>query len=524
MSSEKKDKKSKRDKSEHKSKKRHRELEGQAEEERRHKRSRSEAPINDADGLSTEAQDVVAEQLAPADTAGQSGKTRRNEKRKEKRRHSHGDGAEETNTDVPMVDAAAANGVADEVVLEVANGEVEPETKKKKKDRKKHQNQEPEESQEPAQDIETAEAAAEVPLAGEDEEKKRRKKEKKEKRRKEKGAATANDADSTVVGSTQAAQPAEEPDDAMDLDNTPAKPSNQPFGKLPNKPYPFFTQQVSQYLPLYPLGMIDPIEGYAEQHLMPLLNHYVPTFEGVLLGYHDIQVGEAPGRGSLTEKSDTSDEALLESIDEYAVGFGWLTAKLDLFKPSRGAWMEGFVNMQTEGHLGVVCWGMFNASIEARRLPKGWRWVSLLGKPHSKGMGREKTPEEAKLPTPDPAEDGLDDVTQLHTTGYWVDDQNQRVRGSLRFQIKNFEVGVSGDYGYLSIEGTMLDVEAEKKRSADEVERLRRWKLKNGASQKEQKRLPDFSMTKFGMDEEQEDETQRAEVWKGSRPASEIAE
>ncbi|KAH6656148.1 hypothetical protein BKA67DRAFT_515200 [Truncatella angustata] len=308
----------------------------------------------------------------------------------------------------------------------------------------------------------------------------------------------------------------------MEIDNSSAKHSHQPFGKLPEQPYPFFTQQVSQYLPLYPLGMIDPLDGYADQHLKPLLNHYVPAFEGVLLGYHNVQIGEAPGKGSLTEKSENSDEAVLESIDEYAVSFGWLTAKLDLFKPSRGAWMEGSVNMQTEGHLGVVCWGMFNASIEAGRLPNGWRWVSLLGSSRSKGIS-----EEAKLPTPEPAEDdGQDATAQLHTTGYWVDDDNQRVKGSVRFQIKNFEVGVSGDYGYLSIEGTMLDARAEKQRSTDELEKLRRWKLRNGASRKEQKRLPDFAMTKFGMDEEEEleDESKRAEVWKGSRPASETAE
>ncbi|KAI0151486.1 hypothetical protein BJ166DRAFT_536175 [Pestalotiopsis sp. NC0098] len=472
MSSDKKDKKSKRDKSEHKSKKRNRDLEAQPEEEHRHKRSKSEAPGAEDDDADVNRQ-IEAEQAAAADASVQSGKARRSEKRKKKRQSQGGEDDEATAADVSMTDAAATNGEADEQALATADTEASPE-KSKKKNKK----------QQPADEAQDS-----------GDEKKKRKKDKKEKRSKEAAGETS-----------------------MEVD-TPG--SHRPFGKLPDQPYPFFTQKVSQYLPLFPLGMIEPVEGYAEQHLKPLLNHYVPTFEGVLLGYHDVQVGEAPGKGSLTENSDNSQEAMLESIDEYAVAFGWLTAKLDLFRPRRGAWMEGSVNMQTEGHLGVVCWGMFNASIEAGRLPKGWRWVSLL-----QGKNKEAASEEASLPTPEPVEEGQEeeDDSQLHTTGYWVNNDGQRVRGNLKFQIKNFEVGVSGDYGYLSIEGTMLEPEAEQQKAAEEVEKLRRWKLRNGASRKEHKRLPDFSMTKFGMDEEQEDETQRAEVWKGSRPASETAE
>ncbi|KAH8671683.1 hypothetical protein BX600DRAFT_252401 [Xylariales sp. PMI_506] len=485
-----KDKKSKR---EHKSKKREREAEAQAEEERKHKRSKSEAPANGNDDLDNAV-------TAPADDADVPEKKKEKKRGKKKRRSSNGAAAPDQDQDVDMEEPAQDQAAEEPEAVELLKKE------KKKKEKKKHQ--------------ETAEeepAVAAEPAIDDEEEKRRHKKEKKEKRRKEKEAQSHD------------AEAADE--DAMDVDpfSSPSKPSNRPFGKLPDKPYPFFTQQVSQYLPLFPQGLIDPIEGYTEQHLKPLLNHYVPAFKGVLLGYHNVEIGEAPGRGSITEESGMDAEAVFESIDEYAVTFGWLTAKVDLFKPQRGAWLEGSVNMQTEGHLGVVCWDMFNASIEASRLPEGWRWVDLLGNgAKSKGQGHEKTPEEAKLPTPEPAADdvaGDDDLAQVHTTGYWVDAEGQRVRGTVRFQIKNYEIGVSGDYGYLSIEGTMLSAEVEKKKAADEAEAARRWKLKHGSSRRrEYKRLPDFSMTKFGMEEEQEDESQRAEIWKGSRPASETAE
>ncbi|KAI2606523.1 uncharacterized protein GGS25DRAFT_394526 [Hypoxylon fragiforme] len=315
----------------------------------------------------------------------------------------------------------------------------------------------------------------------------------------------------------------------MDIDSIPVEAHNaDEFGQKPDiKEYPFFTQTVSQYLPLFPSGLVKPIEGFADQHLLPLINRYVPSFRGVLLAFRNPRVGEAPGKGSLTEKSATEDVVLMESINEYAVSFGWLTAEVDLFRPARGAWMEGMVNLQGEGHIGVVCWDMFNASIEAARLPHGWRWIDLLsnGKHKDKGKGneKEKTAEEAKLPTPEPLDNPDDDTAQLHTTGYWVDENGTRIRGGtkLYFRIKHYEVGASGDYGYLSIEGTMLNEEEEKAKHNDEIEAMRRRNLKHGGVlRKGQKRLPEFSMTKFGVDETEDSEAQRAPIFIASRPAS----
>ncbi|KAI0891146.1 hypothetical protein F4806DRAFT_483736 [Annulohypoxylon nitens] len=328
--------------------------------------------------------------------------------------------------------------------------------------------------------------------------------------------------------------------DSMDIDSAPAENDvfgSDEFGQKPaEKEYPFFTQTVSQYLALFPSGLIEPVEGFADQHLRPLLKRYVPSFRGVLLAYRNPRVGEAPGKGSLNEESAADDVVLLESINEYAVSFGWLTVDVEIFRPTRGAWMEGIVNLQGEGHIGVVCWDLFNASIEAGRLPHGWRWVDLLskGKDKSKDKGkgkqidREKTAEEAKLPTPDPFDDPdnelEEDTTQIHTTGYWVDDNGTRIRGGAKiyFRIKHYEVGVSGDYGYLSIEGTMLDEEEERAKYTREMEILRRRKQKHGGLlRKEQKRLPEFSMTKFGVNEAEDNETQRAPVqWVASRPGS----
>ncbi|KAI1394434.1 uncharacterized protein F4822DRAFT_388166 [Hypoxylon trugodes] len=360
---------------------------------------------------------------------------------------------------------------------------------------------------------------------------KKKSKEHKKKKKHDKVEANGATSQDTVIPDSQPASKTPHDPDAMDIDSAPVDASSsEEFGQKPSeKEYPFFTQTVSQYLPLFPSGLIEPIEGFADQHLRPLLNRYVPSFRGILLDYRNPRVGEAPGKGALTEESATDDIVLLESINEYAVTFGWLTVDVDVFRPSRGAWMEGTVNLQGEGHIGVICWNMFNASIEAKRLPQGWRWVDLLSKDNdkfkSKGKknDREKTAEEAKLPTPDPFDEAENDTTQIHTTGYWVDGSGTRIRGGakLYFRIKHYEVGVSGDYGYLSIEGTMLNEEEEKAKYAEEMEALRRRRLRHGGTlRKEQKRLPEFSMTKFGVNEAEDNEAQRAPIQIASRPGS----
>ncbi|KAK5634323.1 hypothetical protein RRF57_010037 [Xylaria bambusicola] len=266
--------------------------------------------------------------------------------------------------------------------------------------------------------------------------------------------------------------------------------------------FPFYTQTVSQYLPLHPLGINEPIQGYMNQHLEPLLNHYVPSFGGVLLSYRNPRIGAAPGDGSLTQDSGMEDVAILESINEHAVSFGWLTVEIDIFRPSRGAWLEGLVNIQSGGHIGVVCWGKFNASIESERLPRDWRWVDQ----HAR-----KDTGEAEPATQD---DATGDHTEVHATGYWVNKDGARITADtpIRFRIKNYEVGSSGDYGYLSIEGTMLTEEEEANKSQKERE-IQKRKLNRGVvPRRERRTMLELGMTKFTNDDGREPDSRRPET------------
>lgn len=303
----------------------------------------------------------------------------------------------------------------------------------------------------------------------------------------------------------------------MDVD-TPEEPSatsrtsrlHQP-PDTPAKPqYPFFTQTVSLFLPLYPVGWAEPCTAAAAQHLEPMVNRYVPTLGGVLLAFRNVAVSENPGRlGAATSDSEICD---LLSVDEYAVGFGWVTAEVDLFIPKRGAWMEGSVNLESEGHIGVVCWGKFNASIESGRLPPDWRWV------HLDSDEAEQTAVDTVSNFTAEQEHGA--VGQIHATGYWVDAAGKKIKGRLRFRIKSFDVGISGDHGYLSLEGTMLDKAGERDAVKEDVEQeLRRRKGKSGGILiKERRRVPEFSVTTFGQVEDEEDKNLRQDVYNTTAP------
>ncbi|KAI0411908.1 hypothetical protein F5X98DRAFT_32122 [Xylaria grammica] len=280
-------------------------------------------------------------------------------------------------------------------------------------------------------------------------------------------------------------------------------------GKPSKHQYPFYTQTVSQYLPLHPLGLNEPLHGYANQHLEPLLNRYVPSFGGVLLAYRNPRIGEAPGIGSLTEHSGMEDMAVLESVNEAAVSFGWLTVEIDIFRPSRGAWLEGLVNIQSGGHIGVVCWGKFNASIESERLPRDWQWIDQ----HSSQSNGEAEPESTSSPSSLAQGDTEAGHAEVHATGYWVDGQGSKITAEtpICFRIKNYEVGSSGDYGYLSIEGTMLTEEEEQEKARKEREVQQR-KLSRGiVPHRERRSMLELGMTKFTNDEGREAEGQRTE-------------
>lgn len=228
---------------------------------------------------------------------------------------------------------------------------------------------------------------------------------------------------------------------------------------------PFYTQTSSLYLPLSPIAQLHPLQGLCAEHLSPLILTYYPPFHGVILSYSNVRLSEDLQR---LGTSDPAEKVLAKSIDEYAVSFVWVTADFVIFKPQRGAWIEGWINLQNEGHLGLVCWNLFNASIDRSRLPKEWKWVAGgtggLRKPSSKKRGKSSEVEHLEQ------RDDSNDVEQVE--GHFEDPEGQKIEGKIRFRVKDAVPSSTSEpeKGFLSIEGTVLDEDEEEEEEDGLVE------------------------------------------------------
>lgn len=238
-----------------------------------------------------------------------------------------------------------------------------------------------------------------------------------------------------------------------------SKPSKAPESS------PFHQQTSSLYLALPPIAQSHPLQGLCAEHLSPLLLTYYPPLRGVILSFRDVRLSTTPQQDSGTN----GEPALAQTIDEYAAPHVWLTADFLLFRPRRGNTIEGWVNLQNEGNIGLVCWNFFTASIERKRLPKNWTWQPggldvRRSKKKLKGSERRDQANTISLEAT-PQVNGVSDAQ-----GHFEDGDGRRVEGLIRFTIKDVETSRAsgGDNGFLSLEGTLLD-EAEE-REVREVE------------------------------------------------------
>ncbi|KAI4135034.1 MAG: hypothetical protein LQ347_001015 [Umbilicaria vellea] len=226
---------------------------------------------------------------------------------------------------------------------------------------------------------------------------------------------------------------------------------------------PFYVQTSSLYLPLSPVAQLHPLQGLCAEHLSPLILTYYPPFHGVILSYRNVRLSEnlrRPGASGPGEK------VLAKSIDEYAVSFVWVTADFVIFKPRRGGWIEGWINLQNEGHLGLVCWNLFNASIDRSRLPKEWKWVAggTGARRKSSLKKRRKNSEVGDLER----HDDSNDIEEVE--GHFEDSEGQKIEGKIRFRVKDMVPSSTAEPEkcFLSIEGTVLEQQEEEEEEEEE--------------------------------------------------------
>lgn len=214
---------------------------------------------------------------------------------------------------------------------------------------------------------------------------------------------------------------------------------------------PFYVETYSILLPLSPICYNLPLQGLCAEHLSPLILCYHLPFHGVVISYKNTKLSAEPPQDL---NSKISSPALARSVDEYAVSFVWLTADFLIFRPRKNDVMEGWINLQNEGNLGLVYLNFFNVSIERKRLPKSWRWVSGAMKPRARKSDKQSY-------------NGGEDIQANGDdagAGYFVDQSGERVDGLVRFRVIDVETSRSSgrENSFFDIEGTMLSDGDEK--------------------------------------------------------------
>jgi DNA-directed RNA polymerase I subunit RPA43 len=281
------------------------------------------------------------------------------------------------------------------------------------------------------------------------------------------------------------------------------------------------------YVPLSPIS-ISPTHASASliaEHLAPLLLTYYPPFQGIVLAYSNGSISESPpvpgqvGNSSSQPDFDNPKPLTLAlTANEYGVLYLYLTATFLIFSPQKGQVLEGWVNVQSEGFVGAIAHNLFSVGIERKRVPKSWKWIppgadedevdtasdkkkgyvsATSGDEDGSGAaGSNKLAFDAEKEhfTPLPKnvsrkpinlldsdtnmlgeefgeyEEEEDDDESSNATGYFQSVSGHRVRGTIRFRVRDVDVipGADPDRGFLSIEGTMLTPEEEARLEEEE--------------------------------------------------------
>lgn len=221
---------------------------------------------------------------------------------------------------------------------------------------------------------------------------------------------------------------------------------------------PFYEKTYSLYLPISPISYHYPLSGLCAEHLSPLLLKYYPPFQGVLLSYGNVRFTEQSQEIFENEKPSP---VLARSVDEYAASFVWITADFLIFSPKRGTSIEGWINIQNQGNLGLLCWGFFNVHIERKRLPKDWTWVSYTTQSHS---ARNHETSSLVYDAESEREEEQQRTNSIGAEeGYFRDGGGKKVEGLVRFWVKDVESsrGLDRENNFVSIKGTMLSAKEE---------------------------------------------------------------
>jgi DNA-directed RNA polymerase I subunit RPA43 len=305
-------------------------------------------------------------------------------------------------------------------------------------------------------------------------------------------------------------------------DHTTPLHSPSPSALDDTTPSPFHSVRLSLYVPLSAISL-SPVTALASlraEHLSPLLLTYYAPARGIVLAFTDTILSSTRPQHSNpppeSASSQPSTSILAKCADEYGISYIWLTTTFLIFRPTPAQALSGWINVCSDGFVGLLSYNYFQTGVARNRIPKDWRWAGPGGdltqarkrrmrskakKVKIRSSGSEDVDMDADntqttlLDPEDWAEDDYDG------TGYFVTADGSRVKGTLQFRVVDADVvpGHRRDVWTLQIEGTLLSPEDEAAVVEEERAQAERLKARGKPAEQEASITADVAMMSGGL-------------------------
>lgn len=284
-----------------------------------------------------------------------------------------------------------------------------------------------------------------------------------------------------------------------------ASPLSSPFRKVTH----------ASYVPIPPIALTQStaLPSLIAKHLSPLLLNYYPPLKGVVVAFSDAKmsstkpdiVGQAPDNENPPVDA-MNNLVLANCTDQDGLSFVWLTAAFCIFRPKVGDELEGEVTVISDGFVGLQLFNYFQVSVGRDCIPEGWEWINGWIAPYkdqAPNAGHRRATTEAgnfppldkhphlnldaaflkNIPLPNDGVNHHDHTLGLAAIdeamgapGYYKDEMGNRVAGTLRFRVLDFDMvpGPNRESWSIQIDGT-LRLKTEN-RTSYQVEQARRMK------------------------------------------------
>lgn len=205
------------------------------------------------------------------------------------------------------------------------------------------------------------------------------------------------------------------------------------------------------YVSLAPIYTHEPLQGIKTQHLDPLLMSYFAPAGGVILAHYNVKLC---GQDEDEESQDKPVVAKIMYDSPFA--YMWISVDLLVWKPMPGDLLEGWINLQSPSHIGLLVHDTFNVTIKRDAIPKTWTFVPNQADDETMINENEEENDETNNTNNGTNTTNNNNNHNNHTDpkslGYWIDDSGERIDGKIKFTVKLLNVSSR----IVSVQGSLL--------------------------------------------------------------------